>query len=153
MSYCLNGHTLGSCGCSISDPEWHETMSCLCSRASNVQSCCNSFVAYRINSGTIHDHSVESLILVRLIHDNEQASTLYLDDRADSKQQELLVATFTRHLGGILSDINSVIPFPRAVWLAPIGYQVDGSNRATLWIKNNLIWSGKPIPFRYQHDN
>lgn len=153
MTYSLEGHTLGVCGCKVLDPTWHKTMSCLCSGDSSKQSCCDSFVAHRIGVGTIDNESVASLILVRLLHDDEQSSTLYLDDRSTSRQRELLIAAFTGRLGGRLSDISLVLPILRAIWLAPMRYQVDTSNRAALWIRDNLIWSGRQIPFSYRQDD
>lgn len=123
----LNGEYLESCSC-------REACPCLF-LGSPTEGDCSALVGWHIDAGRYGDVGLDDLnVAVALNSPGPMAEgnwkvVLYLDQRADERQQEALGTIFGGQAGGHPAVLASLISEVRGVERLPISYKVEGGRR------------------------
>jgi hypothetical protein len=130
--YDLEGSLLEACSCGVLCPCWIGE--------DPDHGDCEAFNAYHFDRGTIDGVDVSGLSFVRVVHipgnvlvPGSWKTVDFVDERADERQADAILAAYTGRLGGPLADLAGLIGQTLEVRRAPIVHEVrDG--RGTLRI-------------------
>lgn len=132
MSYEIEGRLLEVCTCNVLCPCWvgenpdYET--------------CDTTIAWGIEKGMIEGVDVGGLTIAVSAHIPENilqpkswTAAVFVDDRATTEQQDVMLKLFTGQLGGAVADLAGLIGEVVAVERVPISFTVEGGKgRLTL---------------------
>jgi hypothetical protein len=131
MAYHLEGQLLEVCNCNVLCPCWIGE--------DPDPGTCDAINAYYIERGTIAGLDVSSRTIAffayipgNVLNGNWRV-VVFIDDRANTDQQEALVNAWTGKLGGSLADVSQLIGEVVAVERAPITFDLK-EGRGTLRI-------------------
>lgn len=125
MAYDIEGRLLEVCTCNVLCPCWvgedpdYET--------------CDTTIAWGIETGSVEGVDVSGLTMAVSAHIPHNILTpkswkavVFVDERADPEQEEVLLKLFTGQLGGPVADLAGLIGEVVAVERSPITFTVDG---------------------------
>ena len=130
-TYNIDGRLLETCNCDVICPCWVG--------ADPDNGTCDSIVAWHIDRGEIDQVDVSNLTLALGVHipgnvlKGNWRVVAYMDDKATSQQQEVILKAFTGQLGGPLADLAQLIGEVAGMERAPIDFKVeDGKGSITV---------------------
>ena len=125
MTYEIEGRLLEVCTCNVLCPCWvgedpdYKT--------------CDTTIAWGIEQGTVEDVNVDGLVMAVSAHIPKNILTpkswkavVFVDDRASSEQEAVLLRLFTGQLGGAVADLAGLIGEVVSVERVPIAFTVEG---------------------------
>jgi hypothetical protein len=124
VAYELRGQFLEACDCSVMCPCWFDE--------SPDENECTGIVAWYVERGKIAGVDVSGLTTVSVSHHGGHRRggharvALFVDERADDKQQKALVKAFTGKLGGPLRELAQLTDEVTEVERAKIKFTSDG---------------------------
>jgi hypothetical protein len=145
----IEGEYFENCNCTVACP-------CIFSAEAPFTSmptegACEVAFAFHIDSGTFDDASLDGLnvgMVARtpgpMINGNWQVA-LYVDERADQKQQEAIQAIFSGAAGGTMGSFAPLIGEVLGIKSAPITYSVSGKRRS-VEIPGFMTMAVGPVP-------
>jgi hypothetical protein len=134
--YQFEGTLLEACNCDVLCPCW------IGEDPDNGS--CSSVVAYHFDKGSIRGVDISGLTLGSVVFipgnilQGNWKQVLFVDDRADEKQEQAMVDAFTGKLGGPLADLAQLVGERFAIVRAPISHEVV-EGRGTLSIGDGKI--------------
>jgi hypothetical protein len=134
-TYDVEGSILEACSCSAPCPCWIGE--------DPHGGACDSFVAYRIDRGTIRGLDVSGLAFafVARIPGNvlkgNWTAAIYVTDRATPQQKAAILDVWTGKCGGPLADLATLVSEIKGVHDAPIEYRLD-KGRGTLRVGRQI---------------
>src|SRR3974377_1430186 len=123
MPYHLEGRLLEVCDCKVLCPCWIGE--------DPDNGTCDAVLAYHIDKGTIDGTDVSGLTLSLFGHIPKKVLAgnwkiaVFVDDKANPKQQEAILNAWTGKLGGPLADLSKLVGQVAAVERAPIRFAVE----------------------------
>ena len=132
-SWRITGDYFENCNCDIACP-------CIFSgaepfTATPTQGACEVAFAFHLDGGTYGDVSLAGLNVALIARtpgpmiEGNWSAALYLDERADERQQEALQAIFTGAAGGVMGTFAPLIGEVLGAKTVPITWQKDGKRR------------------------
>lgn len=132
-AWAIEGDYFENCNCDVVCP-------CLFSAAEPMtatptQGACEVMIAFHVDRGSYGDVGLDDLNVVAVgrtpgpMADGDMRLALYLDERADERQQEALTAIFSGAAGGPMGLLAPLVGEVLGVRSAPIEYRVDGRRR------------------------
>jgi hypothetical protein len=124
VAYELRGQFLEACDCSVMCPCWFEE--------DPDENECTGIVAWYLEKGNIDRVDVSGLMTVSVSHHGGHRRggrarvALFIDERADDKQEKVLVKAFTGKLGGPLRELAQLTDEVTEVERAKIKFTSDG---------------------------
>ncbi len=133
-SWSIAGEYFENCNCAVVCPCLFSTSAPLTSEP--TEGACEVAFAFHIDQGAYGDVTLDGLnaaLIARtpgpMIEGNWTAA-LYVDERADARQQEALGAIFTGQAGGVMGSFAPLIAEVLGVKAVPIAYHSEGRRRA-----------------------
>lgn len=132
-SWRISGDYFENCNCDAACP-------CLFSgaqpfTAAPTQGACEVAFAFHLDQGTYGDVPLAGLNVVVIARtpgpmiEGNWSAALYMDERADGRQQEALQAIFTGAAGGVMGNFAPLIGEVLGVKTVPITWQKEGKRR------------------------
>ena len=125
MAYEIEGRLLEVCTCNVLCPCW-------VGEDPDFKTC-DTVIAWGIEQGSIEGVSVDGLTMAVSAHipkniliPKSWKAVVFVDERATSEQEGVLLKLFTGQLGGAIADLAGLIGEVVAVERAPISFTVDG---------------------------
>ncbi len=125
MAYAIEGRLLEVCTCNVLCPCWvgedpdYKT--------------CDTTIAWGIETGSIEGVDVSGLTMAVSAHiptniltPKSWKAVVFVDERASSEQEGVLIKLFTGQLGGPVADLAGLIGEVVAVERSPIAFTVEG---------------------------
>src|SRR5581483_12221467 len=116
-----------------------------------TQGYCDVLLAFHIDTGRFGDVSLDGLSVVAAAHapgvmgNGNWSIAIYVDERADAKQQEALGAIFSGSAGGPMAEFAPLIGEVLGTKTVPITFRKDG-NRRSVEIPNVANMAVEGIP-------
>lgn len=130
----IQGEYLENCNCDVVCPCLFSPLAPMTSTP--TQGACEVGFGFHVDDGSFGDVSLDGLnvaVIARtpgpMAEGNWQIA-LYIDDRADDKQDEALQAIFTGAAGGVMANLAPLIGEVLGVRKASITWQKDGQRRS-----------------------
>ena len=127
MAYEIEGRLLEVCTCNVLCPCW-------VGEDPDFKTC-DTTIAWGIEKGTIEGVRVDGLTFAVSAHipkniliPKSWKAVVFVDDRASSEQEGVLIRLFTGQLGGAVADLAGLIGEVVGVERAPITFSVEGGN-------------------------
>jgi hypothetical protein len=127
MAYEIEGRLLEVCTCNVLCPCW-------VGEDPDFKTC-DTTIAWGIDKGTIEGVRVDGLTFAVSAHipkniliPKSWKAVVFVDDRASSEQEGVLIRLFTGQLGGAVADLAGLIGEVVGVERAPITFSVEGGN-------------------------
>ena len=144
----IRGDYFENCSCTVVCP-------CIFSAAPPLTSTptegvCDVAFAFHIDRGTFGDISLDGLNVGIAAHipgpmiEGNWSVALYLDERADTRQQEALQAIFSGAAGGVMGGFAPLIGTVLGITPVPIDYRREGKRRS-VEIPNIMRVAVRPI--------
>ncbi len=148
-AWSLRGEFFENCNCRVTCP-------CLFSpgaplSATPTEGTCEAGFAFHLDEGTFGDVPLAGLNVVLVTHipgpmiEGNWTAALYVDERANERQQEALQAIFAGAAGGVLGSLAPLIGEVRGVKSVPITYRREGKRR-TVEIPGIMQMVVRPVP-------
>jgi hypothetical protein len=148
-SWSIEGEYVENCSCAVVCP-------CVVSpnapfTSMPTEGVCDVTFGFHINRGSFGDVALDDLNTVLLAHipgpmiEGNWQVALYVDQRADPRQQEALTAIFSGAAGGTMGAFVPLIGEVLGVKSAAITYDVQGTRRA-VEIPGTLNMAVRPVP-------
>jgi hypothetical protein len=148
-SWSIQGEYFENCNCAVACP-------CLFSAqppftAPPTEGACEVAFAFHLEQGTFGDVSLGGLNVVLIARtpgpmiEGNWSVALYVDERADTQQQEAIQAIFAGQAGGTMGAFAPLIGEVLGVKTAPIHFAVDGKRRS-VEIPDIMHLAVQPIP-------
>ena len=130
----LRGEYFENCNCAVACP-------CLFSTAAPFTSmptegACEVAFAFHLDQGRFGDVPLDGLNVAMIVRtpgpmiEGNWTVALYVDERADARQQEALQAIFSGAAGGVMGGFAPLIGEVLGIKSAPIAYQREGKRRS-----------------------
>ncbi len=145
----LSGDYFENCSCSIACPCFFSAGAPLTTRP--TEGYCNVPLVFHIESGRYGEVALDGLNVFVILHspgimaDGNWSVATYIDERADDRQTEALVAIFSGAAGGPMAAFTPLITTNLGVSKVPITFRIDGKTR-TAEIPGILHMSISPMP-------
>lgn len=145
----LSGDYFENCNCSVVCPCLVSGSAPLTSRP--TEGVCDVGLIFHIDRGNFGGLALDGLNMALAIHtpgamgEGNWSVALYVDQRADDRQAEALVAIFSGAAGGPMGHFAPLIGKNLGVKKVPIDYRIDGKRR-TAEITGILHMSVEPLP-------
>ena len=147
-AWSLRGEYFENCNCTVACP-------CLFSSAAPLTStptegACEVGFAFHLDEGTFGDVSLGGLNVGMIARtpgamiEGNWTVALYIDERADERQQEALQAIFSGAAGGVMGGFAPLIGEVLGIKTAPITYRVEG-NRRSVEIPDTMQMAVRPV--------
>jgi hypothetical protein len=130
----LSGDYFENCSCDIACPCFFSTGAPLATRPS--QGYCNVPLVFHIETGRYGDVALDGLNVFVILAapgvmaDGGWSVATYIDQRADDKQTEALVAIFSGAAGGPMAAFTPLISKNLGMSKVPITFRIDGKTRS-----------------------
>jgi hypothetical protein len=135
-SWDFTGSYFENCNCAVVCP-------CLFSAgaplsAQPTEGACEVAFAFHVDQGRYDDVSLDDLNVAMIARtpgpmiEGNWTAALYVDERADDRQQTALQTIFTGQAGGVMGAFAPLISEVLGVRMVPISYQVEGNRR---WVE------------------
>ncbi len=131
---------------------------------------CEVAFGFHIDRGNYGDASLDGLTLAMMVRtpgpmaEGNWSAAIYLDERADERQQQGLQAIFTGAAGGPMASLAPLISQVLGIKTAPITFRKEGHNRsleipgmanlavhaAPSLVPNQEIWAANAHPFNLE---
>jgi hypothetical protein len=148
-SWSLGGDYFENCNCAVTCP-------CLFSAempltSSPTEGACEVAFAFHVDQGTFGDVPLDGLNVAMIARTpgpmaaGNWAVALYVDERADSGQQEALQAIFSGQAGGTMGGFAPLIGEVLGITAAPIDFRIEGKRRSVA-IPGIMQMAVRPAP-------
>ena len=148
-AWSLRGEYFENCNCTVVCP-------CLLSPAapltsSPTEGACEVAFAFHLADGTFGDVSLDGLNVALVARtpgpmiEGNWVVALYVDERADERQQEALQAIFSGAAGGVMGGFAPLIGEVLGIKAVPIHYQREGKRRS-VEIPDIMQVAVRPLP-------
>jgi hypothetical protein len=148
-AWSLRGEYFENCNCTVACP-------CIFSSAapftsSPTEGACEVAFAFHLDEGAFGDVSLDGLNVGMIARtpgpmiEGNWTVALYVDERADQRQQEALQAIFAGAAGGVMGGFAPLIGEVLGVKAVPIDYRVEGKRRS-VEIPDIMQVAVRPIP-------
>lgn len=124
QQWTLDGTYMEACTC--------ETP-CPCTMLNDpTEGTCTAVVAWHVDEGHFNGTPLDDLNVVVALHtpgnmaDGDWSAAVYLDDRANSEQQDALTAIFSGQAGGHPAHLAELISDVRGIRAVPLTFDTDG---------------------------
>jgi hypothetical protein len=148
-AWSLRGEYFENCNCTVVCP-------CLLSPVAPLTSlptegACEVAFAFHLDEGTFGDTPLDGLNVAMIARtpgpmiEGNWAVALYVDERADERQQEALQAIFAGAAGGVMGGFAPLIGEVLGIKAAPITYRREGKRRS-VEIPDTMQIAVRPVP-------
>jgi hypothetical protein len=148
-AWSLRGEYFENCNCVVACP-------CLFSSAAPMtaaptEGACEVGFAFHLDDGSFGDVSLGGLNVAMIARtpgpmiEGNWSVALYVDERADARQQEALQAIFSGAAGGVMGGFAPLIGEVLGIKTAPIDYRREG-HRRSVEIPDTMHLAVRPIP-------
>jgi hypothetical protein len=148
-AWSLRGEYFENCNCTVACP-------CIFSAAapftsSPTEGACEVAFAFHLDEGTFGDVALNGLNVGMIARtpgpmiEGNWTVALYVDERADQRQQEALQAIFAGAAGGVMGGFAPLIGEVLGVKAVPIDYRVEGKRRS-VEIPDIMQLAVRPVP-------
>jgi hypothetical protein len=148
-AWSLRGEYFENCNCTVVCP-------CLLSPAaplttSPTEGACEVTFAFHLDQGSFGDVPLDGLNVALIARtpgpmiEGNWSVALYVDERADQRQQEALQAIFAGAAGGVMGGFAPLIGEVLGIKAVPIDYRVEGKRRS-VEIPDIMQLAVRPVP-------
>jgi hypothetical protein len=133
-AWSIRGEYFENCNCTVACPCLFSTAAPLTSMP--TEGACEVGFAFHLDEGAFGDVRLDGLNVALIgrtpgpMIEGNWSVALYVDERADARQQEALQAIFAGAAGGVMGSLAPLIGEVLGVKSAPISYQREGKRRA-----------------------
>jgi hypothetical protein len=148
-AWSIEGEYFESCSCAVVCPCVVSTNAPFTSTP--TEGVCDVTFAFRVERGAFGETSLDGLNVALMAHipgpmiEGNWKVALYIDERADTRQQEALQAIFSGAAGGTMGAFVPLIGEVLGVKSVPIRYAVEGTRRS-VEIPGVMAMAVRPIP-------
>lgn len=134
VAWSIEGEYFENCSCTVACPCIFSTNAPFTSTP--TEGVCDVTFAFRIEHGAFGETSLDGLNAALMAHipgpmiEGNWTVALYVDERADARQQEALTAIFSGGAGGTMGAFVPLIGEVLGVKSVPIHYAVEGKRRS-----------------------
>ena len=156
VSWSIDGEYFENCNCTVACPCLFSTQPPLASMP--TEGACEVTFAFHIERGAFGDASLDGLNVGMMARtpgpmiEGNWSVALYIDDRADERQQEALQAIFSGTAGGTMGSLAPLVGEVLGVKRVPITYTVEGKRRSVT-IPDIMAMAVRPIASIAGEDN
>jgi hypothetical protein len=148
-SWRFTGEYFENCNCAVVCPCLFSTSAPLTSEP--TEGACEVVFAFHLDRGNFGDVSLNGLNAALIARtpgpmiEGDWTAALYIDQRADTRQQEALQAIFTGQAGGVMGSFAPLISQVLGVKAVPITYRSEGKRRS-VEIPEIMNLAVRPVP-------
>lgn len=131
----ISGDYFENCSCEVVCPCTFSPLGALMAQPSSADGSCEVPLAFHIASGTYGDITLDGLNAVvalrtpGVMSEGNASVALYIDERADERQQQALTAIFSGASGGPMGALAPLVGSVLGVTATPIHYTIEGKRR------------------------
>ncbi|HVL25711.1 MAG TPA: DUF1326 domain-containing protein [Thermomicrobiales bacterium] len=148
-SWSLQGEYFENCNCTVVCPCLFSTQQPFA--ASPTEGACEVAFAFHLDQGTFGDVSLDDLNVAMIARtpgpmlEGNWSVALYVDERADERQQQAIQAIFAGQAGGTMGGFAPLIGDVRGIRTAPITFAIAGKRRS-VEIPDVMHLAVRPVP-------
>ena len=148
-AWSLRGEYFENCNCTVACPCLFSTTAPLTSTP--TEGACEVAFAFHLDEGTFGDVPLGGLNVAMIARtpgpmiEGNWSVALYVDERADERQQEALQAIFAGAAGGVMGGFAPLIGEVLGIKTVPISYQREGKRRS-VEIPDIMQMAVRPVP-------
>ncbi len=136
VSWKISGDYFENCSCEVVCPCTFSPLGPLMAEPTSADGSCEVPLAFHIESGSYGDVTLDGLNAVVALRTpgvmsaGNASVALYIDERADERQQQELTAIFSGTGGGPMGALAPLVDSVLGVTMTPITYVRDGKRRS-----------------------
>lgn len=148
-SWNFTGEYFENCNCEVMCPCLFSTSAPL--TLAPTEGACEVVFAFHLDRGNFGDVSLDGLNAAMIARtpgpmiEGDWKAALYIDERADTQQQEALQAIFTGQAGGVMGSFAPLFSQVLGVKAVPITYRREGKRRSAE-IPQIMNLAVRPVP-------